>query len=270
MSMSDLYNKVNYSNGIDYFSGYIIEYDLSKANINALLSRGIIDKDYYTFLYNAEKKYREVTIGNMIKKDEKIYKEIQLGIKDAKRMFIEKNNIQDEEILSIRNDALFILSERPMEQQFGYYYFAKKNVFTLFFKFFKNKEFYYRFDQNSMKDIIEVKGISDENLIPHREYFLKFLADISYSIQRSTIEETLNIYNAFLSSYLNRTLDIHFYREFNSYNAYRISMSDGRSFFISALENSPQIINQLDINYNLKILRDLGIIIDKMYFNQKR
>ena len=47
-------------------------------------------------------------------------------------------------------------------------------------------------------------------------------------------------------------------------------MSDGRSFFIPALENSPQIINQLDINYNLKILRDLGIIIDKMYFNQKR
>lgn len=268
MGMSNLYEKTTYSNGIDYFSGYIIEYDLSKANINALLSRGIIDQNTYNYLYNSDKKYREVYVGKMIKEDDRIYKEIQTGIKDAKRSFIEINNIQDEEILSIKNDALFILTERNMQQQFGNYYFAKKNIFTLFFRFYKNKEFYYRFDQNTQKDIIEVKGLSDETLTTHSQYFLKFLADISYDIQRSTIEETLNRYNQFYSDYLNRVLDIRFYREFNNFNAYRIM--GGKRDYLVETDIDQSYVKSVDINYNLKILRDLGVIIDKMYFNQIR
>ena len=267
MSNSDLYNQTNYSNGIDYFSGYIIEYDLSKANINALLSRGIINQELYNNLYNADKRYREVYVGNMIKQNNNIYKEIQAGIKDAKRMFFETNHIQNEEILSIRNDAVFILSERPMEQSFGNYYFAKKNVFTLFFKFYSNKEFYYRFDQNTQKDIIEIKGISDEKLNDHKDHFLKFMADIAYSVQRSTIEETLNRYNEFYNSYLYKVLDYHFYREFSQINKYRVTVGNKSYLMYSCNQES---VNLLDINYNLKILRDLGVIIDKMYFNQKR
>ena len=59
---SDLYNNQNYSKGLDYYSGYIVEYDMSKANINALLTRGVIGKDLYDKLYNADKQIREVYI----------------------------------------------------------------------------------------------------------------------------------------------------------------------------------------------------------------
>ena len=85
---SSLYDKQNYSNGIEYYSGYIVEYDLRKANISALLSRGIISTELYTNLLNSDKQYREVYIGNMIKQNNSIYKEIQQGIIDAKRQFI--------------------------------------------------------------------------------------------------------------------------------------------------------------------------------------
>ena len=52
---SSLYDKQNYSNGIEYYSGYIVEYDLRKANISALLSRGIISTELYTNLLNSDK-----------------------------------------------------------------------------------------------------------------------------------------------------------------------------------------------------------------------
>ena len=266
---SSLYDKQNYSNGIDYYSGYIVEYDLRKANISALLSRGIISTELYTNLLNSDKQYREVYIGNMIKQNNSIYKEIQQGIIDAKRQFIEANNIEDEEILAIRNDALFILSDRPMIQEFGNYYFAKKNIFTFFFRFYKNNEWYYRFDQSTMSDIIEIKGMKDEKLLYHKDHFLKFLADISYNLQRSSIEETLSRCNEFYEDYLNRRLDINYYREFNNNSEFRISFQQlGKSYLTPELQQSD--IENLDINFNLRILRDLIKVIDQIYFSQRR
>ena len=104
---SNLWENVNYTAPLPSYTGFITEYDLSKANISALFSRGVITKDLYDDLYGADKHYREVMIGIMIKRDRGIYEEIAAGIKDAKRMLFEANNIQDSEILSINNDAVF-------------------------------------------------------------------------------------------------------------------------------------------------------------------
>ena len=266
---SGLYNNQNYSKGLDYYSGYIVEYDMSKANINALLTRGVIGKDLYDKLYNADKQIREVYIGNMIKRNENIYKEIQAGIIDAKKQFVESNNIKDEEIFSIRNDAMYILSDRPMIQSFGNYYFAKKNTYTFFFKFYSNKEWYYRFDQFSNKDIIDIKGINNDLLYQHQGFFLKFLADVSYSLQMSSIEETLEFVNNFYEDYINRRLDIRYYREFNNISEYRITFAKfNRSYIIPELGYTD--LKNIDINFNLRILRDLIRVVDQIYFNQRR
>ena len=264
---SKLWKQVNYHADIDYFSGYIVEYDMRKANISALLSRGIINMDTYNYLFNADKKYREVYIGNMIKQDKNIYKEIQAGIIYAKKQFIEINDIKDEEILEIRNDAIYLLTDRPIQQQMSdYYFFAKKSFFTFYFRFYFNKDFFYRFDFNTEKDIIEVKGISDEKLIFHQDYFLKFIADIAYGIERSNVEDVLNRWNEFYNAYVNKQLDIGFYREFNEESCYRISMKD-KSFLLEAAseQNKPYI----DINYNLRILRDLMKVVDSIYFSRR-
>lgn len=264
---SNLYRQINYHADIDYFSGYIVEYDLSKANISALLTRGIIPQDIYNYLLNADKQYREVYIGNMIKQDKQIYKEIQAGIIDAKKQFIEVNNIDDTEILEIRNDAIFLLTDRPMKQQFGEnYFFAKKSFFNFYFRFYWNKEFFYRYDNYSGKDIIEVKGISDEKLILHSDYMLKFIADTVYNIQRSDIKEVLKSCNEFYNAYVTKQLDIGFYREFNANSCFRVSRLN-KAFLFESISNDQK--SYIDINYNLRILRDLIKIVDSIYFSRQ-
>ena len=263
---TDLYNRVNYHSEIDYYSGYIIEYDLSKANINALFTREMIDPNLYTFLYTADKKYREIIIGNMIKENPNIYKEIQAGIIDAKKQFVEANNIEDHEILSIRNDAFYLLTDRPMEQKFGFYNFAKKSVFTFYFKFFQDNDFFYRYDLHAGTDIVEVKGISDENLALHQDYFLKFIVDTLYSIERSNIEDVLNDCNAFYTAYLNKELDIGYYREFNNNSSFRVTTKN-KSYLIPNLDEANKLY--ININYNLRILRDLIKVVDSIYFQRK-
>ena len=267
---SDLYKQINYTAPVNYFSGYIVEYDLSKANISALLSRGIIDSAKYEFLKNSDKQFREVYIGNLIRENNNIYKEIQAGIIQAKKTFVEINNIEDDEILEIRNDAIFVLTDRPMEQQVSdHYFFAKKSIFTFFFRFYFNNEFFYRYDNSTDSDVIEVKGIKDDKLILHQNYMLKFLADTVYSIERSDIEEVIDSYNEFYINYLNKQLDVGFYREFNSQSGFRIParIGDITSFILPSVEEHQKY--SIDINYNLRILRDLFKVINSIYFSRR-
>lgn len=261
--LSDMHT---YDLDIPYYSGYIVEYDIRKANINALRSRGIIDRATYDMLYSADKQFREIYVGKMIRENPKVYDEIQLGIRDAKRKFFSTNGIKNNEVLSIKNDAVFVLSSRQMRTHFDLYEFAIKGNYTFYFKTMK-KQFFYRFDNHSGTDIVEVKGINEEKLLYHKDFFLKFLLDAFYNLQKSSIEETLDFCNQFYEEYVNRRLDIRYYRELNPDNIYRITRPGKQSYGLTDVD--PQYIDIIDINYNLRIIRDLINIVNMIYLNQQ-
>ena len=112
--MSDLYTRVNYSSDISYLNNvFIYELDISKANISILYSLEAIDKETYEYLYNAERMVRQVYIGKLMKNNKKIIKILKTGIIAAKKMLFESNNIQDYDVLSIKNDAVFLINRIP-------------------------------------------------------------------------------------------------------------------------------------------------------------
>ena len=261
-----LSDRHTYELDIPYYSGYIVEYDIRKANISALRSRDVITQEVYDMLFEADKQFREVYIGNMIKQDRSIYENIQAGIIDAKRKFFAANRIKNEEVLSIKNDAVFVLTSRKMKTTFNLYEFAKKGYYTFYFKSMK-KQFFYRFDNHTATDIVEVKGMSDEKLLYHKDFFLKFILDAFYNLQKSTIEETLNFCNQFYEEYVNKRLDIRYYRELSPDNIFRITRADKTSFGLTDVD--PQYLDLLDINYNLRIIRDLINVVNMIYFNQR-
>ena len=99
-----IYDKVNYTSDISYLANTIIyEYDISKANINVLYSKGAIDKQTYDYLYNANRMIRQVYIGKLQRDDKNIVSILKQGIIEAKKMLFEANNIEDYEVLSIKN-----------------------------------------------------------------------------------------------------------------------------------------------------------------------
>ena len=72
---TSLWKSVNYKTPIKYFvNTYIREYDLSKANINALLYTGRITQEEHATYLSMDKQEREVKIGLWIKKDKSVYK----------------------------------------------------------------------------------------------------------------------------------------------------------------------------------------------------
>ena len=182
---SELWRNINYKTPIKYFiNTYIREYDLSKANINALLYQKVLTKEEYNRFYNMDKKEREVIIGKMISKDRTIYTNIQTGIKEAKRKLFISNNIEDIDIVSIKNDAVFIVGKLLPYTEFQPFKFVIKNEYNIFLQL-QELEVYYsdNFINGEFNINIDVKGIGDNNLILHEHGILDIICEVCGRLQ---------------------------------------------------------------------------------------
>lgn len=268
--MEYLYNKMNYKAAVNYvINEYIREYDINKANISVLRDRGILSEDEYQYFLRCDRSERQIKIGLMIKNDPSIYGVIKQGIIDAKRKLFIENNISDSEVLQIRNDAVFLLNREPTRTDFGLVKFSLRNVYTSFYKI-TNLEFFYFLDQVTGTEKLSVTGINDEQyarvVYPlHKDYFIDFLLTLFETAQNSGINDVIDILTAFYNKYINRELDIGYYREFNPNSEFKIanfSVALNDSYRIPNL--SQQQLKYVDIETNRKILQDLFMIFVNM------
>ena len=262
MNINELLSSPNYKSEYNLIlNSFIHEYDISKANINALLSRGVIDKSTYDNLYNSDKAIREKTVGLMIRKDPNIYKEIQHGIMDAKYQLITTNFIEPEDIICIKNDAVFV--KKKLEYTtFGLMDFKLKNTYTVFAKI-NRYEFYYYFNSYNGEEKLDVKGISDNKIIIHKEYFMDFLLALFNTLQTDGIISAVNIIQNFSLAYIRKELPIEYYRKFNSESNFDIIHGNEIWSTINATD-----INLIDIRFNYEILRDLYGLLMSYYFKK--
>lgn len=264
-----LYDKVNYTSDISYLNNvFIYEYDISKANINVLYSKGAIDKDTYNYLYTAHRDIRQVYIGKLQGENKEIVDILKAGIIEAKKNLFEANNIQDYEVLSIKNDAVFIINRMLRTTQFGLIDFKCKNRYTSFYKL-NNLEAYYYYDSFTKSEELEIKGISDDKLILHENYMFQLLKDIFYTAQTVNIEMAMRMLKDFYLEYITLKLPIEYYRPFNSDSIfhYKFKTISGAGY---STDMEPVCVEALDITYNVSILMEIQKILASMYFTKHK
>lgn len=270
--MTNLYLQQNYLNPSRYISGRIIEYDLKAANISSLRSGNFISQEDYEYLSNLPKIQREVEIGLRIKRDKSVYDNIQKGIKGAKKLLIESNNISDDNIVRIANDAVYVNSviDLPYTIFGNYLKFVKKSEANVFVNLGSPILFLgFREDGNINVDF---KNINQDILYLHEDYMINTIVTTVVLIERSSIYEAINYITNICNQYVSLQLPLGFYREFNNQSSYRIKNiavpfgSTDAQFGIQTLsENDKQYI---DINYNYTILRELFSIVLELYTMQ--
>ncbi len=110
-----------------------------------------------------------IELGKLQRDNGESNKALTSSFEKARQMFIEQNDLSDNDVISIKKDAL-IIKKRCDIQQFGTYInFRPKHTYSSFIQLENKLEFYYD------TETLDVKGISDEKLKLHEDYMIKFI-----------------------------------------------------------------------------------------------
>lgn len=227
----------------------IIEYDLKSANTSLCREYNLLNDKLIEQLESSTKKKRVVNIGKLQRKDSVFKEKLKESFIDIRRRFFIENNIHDDDILSIKKDAIFCLKE-CRNVHFGRCHFVKKNVYTSYI-YLNNLEIYYSpTGKNIMEPTVHVKGIDDVILEYHNDYMISFFKSLFKHMETSSKSTTLQFYRRFVDKYKNLQLEIGYYREFNDMSVIRLIDADetyNDEIFIPYTDKQNHI--QIDYNY---------------------
>lgn len=213
--MNTLYKHDKYLNkDIEYLIGNeIIEYDIKEAGFNIIKCFNLLNQEEIDRLDKMTKKQRKIEIGLLQNRHKDLKERLKGGFVECRRIFFTANNLQEDDILSIKKDAIFLL--KPCTHtKFKNIIFAEKNRYTSYYHL-NNLEFYYN------EDKIDVKGINDKLLELHKDGFLLFLKDLFRYKETEDDLMTLKFIKEFSDEYKKYLLPVEFYRELSKDSMYK-------------------------------------------------
>lgn len=260
---SRLYEKDNYINpNIDFLvSNFIREYDIRKANISILRSKGYINEKEYN--YYASLKDRSVVVGHLLKENEEMNNALTLGFKEYRQKFFESNNIQDNEVLAIRKDAIYLINREVYNTAFDYVNFICKNTYTSYYKYGRY-EFYYGYDRIRDIETFDVKGMQ-KTVYLHDNYFNELLKCV-FECAEVDLKEAIQILTTFLNNFMKREINDEFYREYNDNSLYKLAYNGYMNYSIQYLMNIN--IELMDVSYNRRFIETLLSYYSRLLLQQ--
>lgn len=257
----DLYTTEEY----DYIIGKkIIEYDIKSAGINLCKYYRLLPKEKLKFLDTLDKNTQKIQIGKYMRSDPEFSENHTKSFKWIRKEFFKKNDIQDDDVISIKKDAIFIVGRKCKNNVFENVEFVEKNIYTSYHKF-GNIELYY----NSRKNILDVKGINNNNLLYH-DAFIEILKHIFRLLEDDKQDEFIKFIQRFSSEYKSAKLEPEYYREFNSGSNFILKNDEDSDlnyvFGLGSIDES--LIDRLDISYNY--INYILPIIQRFYFKNIR
>ena len=240
--MSGLYERFNYLNKeIDYlFNTQITEYDMKDAGFSLIKQYKLLPEGVILYLEKMPKENRTKQIG-VYRKNRELDRQMKAAFIEARRLFFTANNLEDGDILSIKNDAIFVIRKNCMHQVFGEINFRPKHSYLGYLNL-NRYEFYYT-DSHTP---IEVKGLKGEESAKHQEYMLDFIRDLFGLAIYSDRNRLIKFLTNFINAYRNKNLEAGYYRELNMSSAFAVVGSDGEIMLLDDVEDD----SDLYINYN--------------------
>jgi hypothetical protein len=237
----ELVERTNYLNkDIEYLKNVnIIEYDIRSAGFTTLKYKKLLPSDEIQKLKDMKNDIRNIYIGKQIRKHPKIGEELINTLIDVRKDFVVLNQIMEDDILSIKKDALFLIKKEPhyltVREIFE---FRPKKKYTSY-AYINGKEFYY----SSHDDVLEVKGISKEFQEKQKDYFLTNIKKIFEMSEKLMPDQIFAYLQRYRSKYLARQLDKNVYRQLDTGNF--VIRGDYKMDQIS-----DKLVEDVDIVYN--------------------
>lgn len=271
--VSSLWSKKYYTASIDYVTtSFIREYDISKADISIFLSKGAITQEQFNFLARIPSLARNIQMGLLQQERPELKKVLSKGIEEIRQQFFEANDVQDYEVLSIKNDAIFLINKVAEVTDFGLVHLKNKNTYNSFYKLPRkfNKEFYYYYNRITAEEKLDIKGMGKEEQELHKDYMIEFLTVLFNSIEIFPLDDSINLLQIFHNQYINQELDIGYYRKFDQVSGFdTILESPILKHRYNLRHLSEEHREMIDITYNSSMIIEFYKMVANMYFSQK-
>lgn len=261
---SNLYKKDLYTReDIDYLiNKHITEYDIKSANISIARYYNLLPKETIDHLSTLNKQDRVIQVGK-IQRDDKIFnEELNNGFEYMRRNLFLFNDIEDDDVLSVKKDAVFIIDKILLYTKFDELEFAQKNSYTSYHKFGKIELYY-----NSSTNDMAVKGI-DDNKLDKNEKFISILKRFFKIIESGDSDSFVRLMKNFSEDYKNRNLTYEYYREFNPFSDYSLTLGFGKHDTIHIDTMDESLDGYVNINYNY--MHYILPLIQRHYFDKNK
>lgn len=204
----DPHKQIWFNPNIEYiFDTEIIEYDMKDAGFSIIKEYKLLPESKIAELERIGKGIeRHIIIGKIQGADKEFSKRFSEKFADVRAMFIDINKLTDNDIISVKKDAIFTIG-RSDNLSFGNIVFAEKNKYSSYIRF-SDVEIYYSQDQ------LDVKGIGESGVNRHRIYMLDFIKKMIEMIECKDNRVKRYLID-FVMKYKNRELDEEYYIKFD-------------------------------------------------------
>lgn len=247
---TNIYKRTLWRNdNIDFlFDSEIIEYDIHSAGLSLAKEYKLLPEWQIKQLEKMTKTERNVKMGLIQKRDKNFTKKLNECFMLARKAFIISNELELNDIISIKKDAIFVYDKECINIDFGEIHFISKNIYTSYI-YLNHIEFYINTDKNK----IDLKGLGQGNTLKnihflHDKYILNFILKFASIRESSTDKRVINHFlSQFVYKYREHLLPHEYYRELNQVNAYKLKKNDENNVnYIDEIDDT----NKIDISFN--------------------
>jgi hypothetical protein len=231
------------------FGKRIVEYDMQSAGLSLVKEYHLLDDKTIKSLDDTIiKKDRVVKLGLIQRKDKKFAKALSDAFVDARKRFFQANNLNEDNILSIKKDAFFTIDTECEVTELGKMNFRPKHKYSSFIKL-NRIEFYL----DTIGRAVDIKGLGQgaihEKLVElHIDYMLDFILTFARGREVNTdLEVQSKWLSTFVKRYRHKELDIGYYRELSQTMDFKVNSEEG---LLSMNDCSPAFLDDIDISYN--------------------
>jgi hypothetical protein len=227
MVENQLWSKDLYTNNniFYFFNKPLYEYDMQEAGFNLAKAYSLLPESTVDWLTKLTKERRHIEIGKLYKKDLVFKNTHKETFAKARKMFFEANNLQIEDIVAIKKDAIFTTKECDNTRFLEYINFRPKHQYTSYIRLGRKLELYYNYD------ILDIKGLSDNAISYHEEYMIKFIKSFFEKMETEERSTVLKYVRRFIDRYKARKLDIGYYRRFDVNSFYDVTSLPGMKLY---------------------------------------
>ena len=222
------------------FNKTIYEFDMKNAGYNLSRAYELLPASKLEELGRYKKDRRTIEIGKIQRSDDVFKERLKKAFEEARRMFFEANYVKEDEVISIKKDAIFVTRYCEIQNFLDYIDFRPKNEYSSYIHLNRKIELYYS------EEKMDIKGLGDDVIQYHEEYMINFIKLFFKKMETEDVATVLGFMRRFIDRYKKRELPIGYYRRFDRDPRFDIAGDDSVKFY----EYWEDQKHELDIMYN--------------------